>query len=173
MTIKSAPRSIEERANDLATVFTMRPKILKGMHLEQWEGLYLNYAVWQLLGRVAPEKCMPGFAGLGVMSSATATHMLSSYVKHQRDLVRCRGLGRQKAAIMGVEEAARRAWLCITRPSASTSSLNFLIRLCIAIFGCRCFIESVCHSGTIAFVAVCTCDLGCRCLRQTRSGHLV
>ena len=63
MTIKPAPRSIEERAKELATVFTMRPKILEGLQPEQWEGLYLNYAVWQLLGRVAPEKCMPGFAG--------------------------------------------------------------------------------------------------------------
>ena len=56
MTIHPAPRSIEERADDLAKVFTMRPKILEGLQPEQWEGLYLNYAVWQLLGRVAPEK---------------------------------------------------------------------------------------------------------------------
>ncbi|MFZ0662422.1 MAG: SAP domain-containing protein [Acidobacteriaceae bacterium] len=61
MTIHPAPRSIEEREKELATVFTMRPKILNELQPEQWEGLYLNYAVWELLGRTAPEKCMPGF----------------------------------------------------------------------------------------------------------------
>ena len=65
MTIESAPRSIDERANDLATVFTTRPKILNGqvpeLQPEQWEGLYLNYAVWELLGCTVPEKCIPGF----------------------------------------------------------------------------------------------------------------
>lgn len=65
MTIRSAPRSIQERANDLATVFTTRPKIVNDqiaeLEPEQWEGLYLNYAVGELLGRTAPEKCIPGF----------------------------------------------------------------------------------------------------------------
>jgi hypothetical protein len=142
MTIKSAPRSIEERANDLATVFTMRPKILKGMHPEQWEGLYLNYAVWQLLGRVAPEKCMPGFAGLGVMSSTTATLMLSFYVKHQRDLVRCRELGIKKAAIMGV--GGCEACLALYNKTFSLDKLPELpYKDCTCDSGCRCFIRSV------------------------------
>jgi len=63
MMIEPAPRSIKERANDLATVFTMRPKPLNGPELqpEQWEGLYLNYAISELLGRTVPEKCIPGF----------------------------------------------------------------------------------------------------------------
>jgi len=91
MTIHPAPRSIEERADDLATVFTMRPNIFERLQPEQWECIYLNYAVWQLLGRVAPEKFMPGFADIGVMSSAT--RMLSSYVIHQRQLARWRELG--------------------------------------------------------------------------------
>ena len=126
MTIKSAPRSIEERAKDLATVFTMRPKILNELQPEQWEGLYLNYAVWELLGRAAPEKCAPGFTeddedddrvdddreapekcvpgstGIKDMNSTTATLMLSSYVKHQGDLARMRELGIKKAKIIGV-----------------------------------------------------------------------
>ncbi len=73
MTIKSAPRSIEERVANLVRVFTLRPKLLEGLQPErwesafpptptvlspeQWEGLYLNYVVWKLLGRVAPDKC--------------------------------------------------------------------------------------------------------------------
>ena len=73
MTIKSAPRSIEERAANLVRVFTLRPKLLEGLQPErwesafpptptvlspeQWEGLYLNYVVWKLMGRVAPDKC--------------------------------------------------------------------------------------------------------------------
>lgn len=73
MTIKSAPRSIEKRAANLVRVFTLRPKLLEGLQPErwesafpptptvlspeQWEGLYLNYVVWKLLGRVAPDKC--------------------------------------------------------------------------------------------------------------------
>jgi hypothetical protein len=51
MTVHPAPRSIEERAKELATVFTMRLKSLEGLQPEQSEGIYLNYAVGQLLGR--------------------------------------------------------------------------------------------------------------------------
>jgi hypothetical protein len=64
MIITPAPRSIKERANDLARVFTARPKVLNGqvpeLQPEQWEGLYLNYAIGELLGRTVPEKCIPG-----------------------------------------------------------------------------------------------------------------
>ena len=104
----------------------MRPKILNELQPEQWEGLYLNYAVWELLGRAAPEKCAPGFTeddedddrvdddreapekcvpgstGIKDMNSTTATLMLSSYVKHQGDLARMRELGIKKAKIIGV-----------------------------------------------------------------------
>jgi len=93
MTIKSASRSIKEREDDIAKVFTIRPKILEELQPEQWEGLYLNYAVWQLLGRVAPDKCMPGFDDFGVMDSETATRMLSFYIRHQSNLARLRKLG--------------------------------------------------------------------------------
>ena len=102
MTIKPAPRSAEERETDLAMVFTLRPKILNGLQREQWEGIYLNYAVWQLLGSTAPEKCTPGFTGVGVMNSATATRMLSFYVKHLSDLARMRESGIKKAKIIGI-----------------------------------------------------------------------
>jgi hypothetical protein len=144
MTIHPAPRSIEERANDLATVFTMRPKILKGLQPEQWEGLYLNYAVWQLLGRVAPEKCMPGFAGLGVMSSATATRMLSFYAKHQQDLAQWRELGIKSATIFGV--GGCEACLALYNKAFSLDKLPELP------------------------YKDCTCDSGCRCLARPDLG---
>jgi hypothetical protein len=53
--IKPAPRSIKERAEELATVFTMRLKSLEELQPEQREGVYLNYAVWKLLGGVGPK----------------------------------------------------------------------------------------------------------------------
>jgi len=114
MTIHPAPRPIEERADDLATVFTMRPNIFERLQPEQWEGIYLNYAVWQLLGRVAPEKCMPGFAELGVMSSAT--RMLSTYVMHQRQLARWRELGITHAIWLYANAP------CIEDPSHATAA---------------------------------------------------
>jgi hypothetical protein len=103
MTIKSAPRSIEERAKELADVFTMRPRTLEGLQPEQWEGLYLNYAVWQLLGRVVPEKCMIGFTGFevtgfGVIDSTTVTVMLEHFALHRARLAQ---LGIKKAAKHG------------------------------------------------------------------------
>jgi hypothetical protein len=141
MTIHPAPRSIEERANDLATVFTMHPKILKGLQPEQWEGLYLNYAVWQLLGRVAPEKCMPGFAGFGVMSSATVTRMLSFYVKHQRDLARWRELGIKRATIFGV--GGCEACLALYNKTFSLDKLPELpYKDCTCNSGCRCLVRA-------------------------------
>ncbi|MGB6134714.1 MAG: SAP domain-containing protein [Acidobacteriaceae bacterium] len=144
MTIKLTPHSIEERANDLAAVFTMRPKILKGLHPEQWGGLYLNYAVWQLLGRVAPEKCMPGFADLGAMSSETATRMLSFYVKDQRDLARWRELGIKRVTIFGVGGC----------------------EACVALYDKTFRLDKL---PELPYEG-CTCELGCRCLARPDMG---
>lgn len=144
MTIHPAPRSIEDRENDLATVFTMRPKILEGLQPEQWEGLYLNHAVGELIGREAPEKCLPGFAGAGVMNSATATRMLSFYVSHQRDLARMRGLGIKKATIVGIGGCEACSAL-----NNKTFSLDRLPELPYK---------------------DCTCDLGCRCFARAELG---
>lgn len=137
MTIHPAPRSIEERANDLATVFTMRPKILEGLQPEQWEGIYLNYAVGELIGREAPEKCMPGFAGLGIMSSETATRMLSFYVRDQRALARWRELGINRATIIGV--GGCEACLALINKTFSLDKLPELpYKDCTCALGCRC-----------------------------------
>jgi hypothetical protein len=137
MTIKSAPRSMEERANDLAAVFTMRPKILNGLQPEQWVGLYLNYAVGELLGRTAPGKCLPGFAGLGTMTPETATRMLSFYIGHQGQLARWRTLGIEKATILGV--GGCEACLDLNNKTFRLDDLPELP------------------------YKDCTCDLGCRC----------
>jgi len=142
MTIHPAPRSIEERTDDLATVFTMHPKILGGLRPEQWDGLYLNYAVWQLLGREAPEKCMPGFKGIGVMNSTTATRMLSFYVKHQTDIARWRDLGISKATIIGV--GGCEACLALKNKTFSLDELPELpYKDCTCNLGCRCTSRSV------------------------------
>ncbi|MGD0521910.1 MAG: SAP domain-containing protein [Terracidiphilus sp.] len=137
MTIHPAPRSIEERENDLATVFTMRPKILEGLQPEQWEGIYLNYAVWQLLGRVAPDECMPGFTGIGAMNLETATRMLSFHVRHQRDLARWRELGINRATIIGV--GGCEACLALINKTFSLDKLPELpYKDCTCGLGCRC-----------------------------------
>lgn len=156
MTIEPAVRSIEERANDLATVFTMRPKILNELQPEQWEGLYLDYAVWQLLGCVAPERCLPGFAGIGVLGSArfdqwrgdelqwddgnvraTARLMLRFYVKHQRDLARWRELGIKTARIIG--SGGCEACLALNDKTFRLDDLPELpYKDCTCELGCRC-----------------------------------
>jgi hypothetical protein len=159
MTIKSAPRSIDERAKDLATVFTMRPKILGELQPEQWEGLYLNYAVWELLGRTAPKKCMPGFTdedddceedapeapekcvsgstGIKALDSMTATRMLSFYVKHQSDLARMRESGIKKAKIIGI--GGCEACLALKDKTFRLDELPELpYKNCTCELGCRC-----------------------------------
>ena len=142
MTIHPAPRSIEERANDLATVFTMRPKILKGLQPEQWEGIYLNYAVWQLLGRVAPDKCMPGFTGIGAMSSETATRMLSFHVGHQHNLARWRELGITSGTIIGI--GGCEACLALYNKTFRLDKLPELpYKDCTCNLGCRCTSRAV------------------------------
>ena len=164
MTIKSAPRSIEERAKDLATVFTMRPKILNELQPEQWEGLYLNYAVWELLGRTAPDKCMPGFTeededddredddreapekcvpgstGIKAMNSTTATRMLSFYIKHQSDLARMRESGIKKAKIIGI--GGCEACLALKDKTFRLDELPELpYKDCTCALGCRCTVR--------------------------------
>ena len=142
MTIHPATRSVEERADDLAAVFTMRPKILEGLQPEQWESLNLNYAVGELIGREAPEKCLPGFAGIGVMNSATATRMLSFYVGHQRDLARMRELGIKKATIIGV--GGCEACLALNNKTFSLDKLPELpYKDCTNGLGCRCTTRGV------------------------------
>jgi hypothetical protein len=161
MTIKSVPRSIEERAKYLATVFTMRPKILNELQPEQWEGLYLNYAVWELLGRTAPEKCMPEFTeqdvdddreddereapekcapgstGINAMNSTTATRMLSFYVKYQSDLARMRESGIKKAKIIGI--GGCEACLALKDKTFRLDELPELpYKDCTCEAGCRC-----------------------------------
>jgi hypothetical protein len=143
MTIRSAPRSIEERAKELATVFTMRPKILEGLQPKQWEGLYLNYAVWHLLGRLVPEKCMPGFAGVRQMDSTTATQMLSFYVIHQRNLEQYRELGIKKATITGNGDCE--ACLALKNKTFSLDQLPELpLKDCTCAIGGCCTTKSVC-----------------------------
>jgi hypothetical protein len=152
MTIRPAPRSMEERAKELASIFTMRPKILKGLQPELWEGLYLNYAVWQLLGRTAPEKYMRGFADienpgvdalpLGVMHSGTATLMLSFYVRNQGNLARMRELGIKKATIIGV--GGCEACLALENKTFSLEKLPELpYNDCTCLAGCRCTTKAV------------------------------
>jgi hypothetical protein len=161
MTIKSAPRSIEERTKELATVFTMRPRILNELQPEQWEGLYLNYAIWELLGRTAPEKCMPGFTeedgdddreddatkapekrvprstGIKAMNSTTATRMLSFYVKHQSDLARMRESGIKEAKIIGI--GGCEACLALKDQTFRLDELPELpYKDCTCELGCRC-----------------------------------
>jgi hypothetical protein len=137
MTIKPTSRSIDERAKDLATVFTMRPKILTELQPEQWEGLYLNFAVWQLLGSTASEKCTPGFTGVGVMDSATATRMLSFCVKHQSDLARMRESGIKKAKIVGI--GGCEACLALKDKTFRLDELPELpYKDCTCELGCRC-----------------------------------
>ena len=137
MTIKPAPRSTEEREADLATVFTLRPKILNGLQPEQWEGLYLNYTVGQLLGSTAPETCMPGFTGVGLMNSATATRMLSFYVKHQSDLARMRESRIKKAKIIGI--GGCEACLALKDKTFRLDELPELpYKDCTCELGCRC-----------------------------------
>jgi hypothetical protein len=142
MTIHPVPRPVEERADDLAMVFTMRPKILEALQPEQWEGLYLNYAVGELIGREAPEKCLPGFAGIGVMNSVTATRMLSFYVKHRHDLARMRKLGFKEATIIGI--GGCEACLALNNKTFSLDRLPELpYKDCTCNLGCRCISRSV------------------------------
>jgi hypothetical protein len=144
MTIHPEPHPIEERADDLATVFTMRPKILEGLQPEQWEGIYLNYAVGELIGREAPEKCMPGFADIGRMNSTTATRMLRFYVGHQRELARWRELDIKRATIIGI--GGCEACMALYNKTFSLDKLPELP------------------------YKDCTCDLGCRCLVRADLG---
>jgi hypothetical protein len=144
MTIKSHPRSPGDRAGELATIFTMRPKILNGLRPEQWDGLYLDYIVWQLMGRAVPEKCMPGFTGIGAMDSATVTRMLSFYIGHQRDLARWRELGIKKGTISCCNSGSCDACIALDEKTDRLEKLPELpYKDCTCALGCRCLVRPV------------------------------
>lgn len=142
MTIRSAPRPIEERAAALANVFTMRPKILNGLTPEQWDGLYLDYAVWQLLGRAASDKCMPGFTGTGAMDSATVLRMLSFYIHHQRDLAQWKQLGIKRGTIMCCNSGSCDTCIGLDNKTYRLDKLPELPNNdCTCALGCRCYVS--------------------------------
>jgi hypothetical protein len=100
MSIKPAPRSIKERANELAAVFAMRLKSMEGLQPEQREGHYLNYAVWQLLGRIVPKID-------GVTQDGAAHITLSLYFKAREQI------NRDRQTSLGITHAI---WICSKLP---------------------------------------------------------
>lgn len=140
MTIPAQPRSLEGRVKEVAEIFTLRPKILKGLDVEQWEGLHLDYAVWQLLGQSADEKCMPGFTGLGAMDAATVVRMLGFYANRQREIAQWRPLGVKTARIACCHSGSCDACEALDGKRYALSKLPELpYEHCTCDFGCRCF----------------------------------
>jgi hypothetical protein len=129
---------------ELATILTMRPEILNGLRPEQWDGLYLNYIVWQLIGRADPEKCMPGFTGIGTMDRGTVTRMLSFYVGHQRDLARWRELGIESGTISCCKAGSCDACIALDQKTGRLDKLPELpYKNCTCSLGCRCFVSPI------------------------------
>jgi hypothetical protein len=139
LTIKPAPRSIEERTAEVAKTFTLRPKILAHLEPEQWEGLHLNYAIWQLLGHSATEKCMPGFTGQGAMDAATVLRMMGFYDRHLQDLDQWKKLGVRKASIMCTKSGSCETCLALDKRTYRLDKLPELpYQRCTCALGCRC-----------------------------------
>jgi hypothetical protein len=140
MTIPAQPRSLEGRVKEVAEIFTLRPKILKGLDAEQWEGLHLDYSVWQLLGQSADEKCMPGFTGLGAMDAATVLRMLGFYANHQREIAQWRPLGVKTARIACCHSGSCNACEALDGKTYALAKLPELpYEACTCGLGCRCF----------------------------------
>ena len=139
LTIRPAPRTVEERAAEVAKIFTLHPKILGGLVPDQWEGLHINYAVSQLSGHGVTEKYMPGFTGLSAMGAATVLRMLGFYANRQRELKEWKRLGVKTASISCCYSGSCDDCEAL---DGKTYSLDKLPELP--------------YEG-------CTCDLGCRC----------
>lgn len=139
MTIPSQPRTLEARTREVAAMFTLRPKILRGLSSDQWEGLHVNYAVWQLLGQSADEKCMPGFTGLGEMDAATVMRMMGFYASHQRELEQWNPLGVKTARIACCHSGSCDACEALDEKRYALSKLPELpYEDCTCALGCRC-----------------------------------
>lgn len=139
MTVPSQPRSLDDRLHEIARMFTLRPKILKELGPDQWEGLHLNYAVWQLLGKSADEKCLPGFTGLGEMDAATVLRMLSFYANHQRELAQWRPLGVKTARIACCHSGSCDRCEALDQMRYAVDKLPELpYENCTCALGCRC-----------------------------------
>lgn len=139
ITIKTPQRSVEERIADLARIFTLRPKILKDLPSDDWEGLYLNHCLWKLIGTEFLEKCMPGFTGLGVMDEATVARMLSFYSGHSQNRENWRVLGIKKASVSCCNSGSCDPCLALDGKTYQLSKLPELpYERCICALGCRC-----------------------------------
>lgn len=139
MTSKLTPKPLNERARELAQVFVMKPRILRGLSSEQWEGLYLNYSVWQLLGSSLAEKCMPGFDRLGSMDEATVTRMLHFYIRHVEDVEKWKRLGIKKAKISCCNSGSCDKCMAMDGKTYLLSKLPELpYENCSCAIGCRC-----------------------------------
>jgi len=139
MTIPSQPRNLDDRVREVAGMFTLRPKILKRLDADQWEGLHLNYAVWQLLGRSVDERCMPGFTGLGEMDGATVLRMLGFYANHQREIAQWGPLGVKTVRITCCHSGSCDACEALDEKRYPLSKLPELpYEHCTCALGCRC-----------------------------------
>lgn len=139
VTIPSQPRNLDDRMREVAAMFTLHPKILKNLSPDQWKGLHLNYAVWQLLGQSADEKCMPGFAGLGEMDAATVLRMLGFYANHQREIAQWKPLGVKTARIACCHSGSCDACEAIDGKTDTLARLPELpYEHCTCTLGCRC-----------------------------------
>lgn len=139
LTIRPAPRTVEERAAEVAKNFTLRPKILTGLEPDQWEGLHVNYAIWQLLGQSVTEKCMPGFNGLRAMDATTVLRMMGFYVRHQEDLEQWKKLGIKKASIMCTNSGSCETCIALDKKTFRLDKLPELpYEGCTCALGCRC-----------------------------------
>jgi hypothetical protein len=144
ITIKTPARSLADRATEMATVFRMRPQILSGLRPEEWEGLALDYIVWQLMGRAASEKCMPGFTGLREMDRGAVLRMLSFYIGHQRDLAQWRTLGIKEGKILCCNSGSCDACLALDGKTYRLDKLPELpYKNCTCELGCRCLANAV------------------------------
>lgn len=139
LTIRPAPRTLEGRVAEVARTFTLRPKILTRLEPEQWEGLHLNYAVWQLLGHSATEKCMPGFTGLGAMDAGTVLRMMSFYDRHLQDLEQWKKLGVKNASITCTRSGSCETCIALDKRTYRLDKLPELpYQGCTCALGCRC-----------------------------------
>jgi len=85
---------------------------------------------------------MPGFNGIGAMSSGTVMLMLSFYVGHQRDLTQWREMGIKKGTIFCCNSGSCDACIALDKKSYRLDKLPELpYKDCTCAHGCRCYVS--------------------------------
>ncbi len=140
MTLKEPPRDTTNDIEDLKIIFSMRPKILKELALNEWGPLCIVTAMSHLLhGRMSEEWFPSDFVGVQKFNKFTAWGMMRNHFLHISEKEKMKGLGVKKGSVRVISGDCCEACKKNENKIFDLNSFPEIpIESCTSPWGCRC-----------------------------------